>query len=341
MHFLFELSSSTASGLTFHSSITTNYKANLRLLCTRVLSELNPSLTEMLPHLFTQTHTSDTVAGTLTVEWAEKLGLPEGIAVAVGALDAHMGAVGASVAPGVLTRIIGTSTCDIMVAEKTEIGNRCIKGICGQVDGSVLPGFIGFEAGQSAFGDIYAWFKKILAWPLKNIPDGEEKQKVLDGMLVELTCEAQAVEPSEDSVVALDWMNGRRTPDADQNVKGAIAGLTLGSTAPEVFRALVEATAFGSRRIVEHMKGQGLRIDSVNAIGGISKKAPFVMQTLADVLDMPIRVVRSEQTCALGAAMFAAVAAGIYPDISEATKHMGSDIEACLLYTSPSPRDRG
>ncbi len=268
----------------------------------------------MLPHLFTQTHTSDTVAGTLTVEWAEKLGLPEGIAVAVGALDAHMGAVGASVATGVLTRIIGTSTCDIMVAEKTEIGNRCIKGICGQVDGSVLPGFIGFEAGQSAFGDIYAWFKKILAWPLKNIPDGEEKQKVLDGMLVELTCEAQAVEPSEDSVVALDWMNGRRTPDADQNVKGAIAGLTLGSTAPEVFRALVEATAFGSRRIVEHMKGQGLRIDSVNAIGGISKKAPFVMQTLADVLDMPIRVVRSEQTCALGAAMFAAVAAGIYPD---------------------------
>lgn len=199
-----------------------------------VLEELNPSLAKMLPHLFTQTHTSDTVAGTLTAEWAEKLGLSEGIAVAVGALDAHMGAVGASVAPGILTRIMGTSTCDIMVAEKTEIGNRCIKGICGQVDGSVLPGFIGFEAGQSAFGDIYAWFRKMLAWPLKNIPDGEEKQKVLDGMLVELTREAQAVEPSEDSVVALDWMNGRRTPDADQNVKGAIAGLTLGSTAPEV-----------------------------------------------------------------------------------------------------------
>ena len=123
-------------------------------------------------------------------------------------------------------------------------------------------------------------------------------------------------------------MNGRRTPDADQNVKGAVAGLTLGTSAPEIFRALVEATAFGSRRIVEHMKGQGLRIDSVNAIGGISKKAPFVMQTLADVLDMPIRVVRSEQTCALGAAMFAAVAAGVYKDINEATRHMGSDIEA-------------
>ena len=293
-----------------------------------VLSELNPHLGAMLPHLFTETHTSDTKAGTLTKVWADKLGLPESIAVAVGALDAHMGAVGASVAPGVLTRIIGTSTCDIMVAPANEVGNRCIKGICGQVDGSVLPGFIGFEAGQSAFGDIYAWFKKLLAWALKNIPDGETKQKVLDDMLVELTREAQAIETTENSIVALDWMNGRRTPDADQNVKGVIAGLTLGSSAPEVFRALVEATAFGSRRIVEHMRGQGLQIDSVNAIGGISKKAPFVMQTLADVLNMPIRVIRSEQTCAMGAAMFAAVAAGIYNDINTATKYMGSDIEA-------------
>lgn len=292
-----------------------------------ILSELNPVLADIREHLFTETYTSDTKAGELTSQWATKLGLPEGIAVAVGALDAHMGAVGASVAPGVLTRIIGTSTCDIMVASESEIGERCIKGICGQVDGSVLPGFIGLEAGQSAFGDIYAWFKKLLAWPLKNIPQGEARQKVLDDMLAELTREAEAIEPTENSIVALDWMNGRRTPYADQNVKGVIAGLTLGSSAPEVFRALVESTAFGSRRIVEHMKEQGLRIDSVNAIGGISKKAPFVMQTLADVLNMPIRVVRSEQTCALGAAMFAAVAAEIYLDIGEATRHMGSDIE--------------
>lgn len=291
------------------------------------LDKLHPALKEMLPHLFTETHTSDTKAGTLTAEWAMKLGLPEGISVAVGALDAHMGAVGALVAPGVLARIIGTSTCDIMVAGKDEVGGRCIEGICGQVDGSVFPGFIGLEAGQSAFGDIYAWFKKMLAWTLKGIPEGDAGQKVLDDMLVNLTIEAQALEPSADGVVALDWMNGRRTPYANQNVKGGIAGLTLGSTAPEIFRALVEATAFGSRRIVEHLRGQGLRIDSVNAIGGISKKAPFVMQTLADVLGMPIRVVRSEQACALGAAMFAAVAAGIYPNIGEAAKCMGSDIE--------------
>ena len=297
------------------------------LSSSEVLLELNSSLNRILPHLFTQTYTSDTRAGTLTAEWAGKLGLPQGIAVAVGALDAHMGAVGASVAPGVLTRIMGTSTCDIMVAEKHEIGNRCIEGICGQVDGSVLPGFIGLEAGQSAFGDIYAWFRKFMSWPLKNIPEGEAKQKVMDTILIELTREAQALKLSENDIVALDWMNGRRTPYADQNVKGMIAGLTLGSTAPEVFKALVEATAFGSHRIVEHMKSQGLRIDSVNAIGGISKKAPFVMQTLADVLNMPIRIVRSQQTCALGAAMFAAVAAGVYTDIMEAMKYMGSDIE--------------
>ena len=297
------------------------------LSSSEVLLELNPSLNRILPHLLTQTYTSDTRAGTLTAEWAGKLGLPQGIAVAVGALDAHMGAVGASVAPGVLTRIMGTSTCDIMVAEKHEIGNRCIEGICGQVDGSVLPGFIGLEAGQSAFGDIYAWFRKFMSWPLKNIPEGEAKQKVMDTMLIELTREAQALKLSENDIVALDWMNGRRTPYADQNMKGMIAGLTLGSTAPEVFKALVEATAFGSRRIVEHMKAQGLHIDSVNGIGGISKKAPFVMQTLADVLNMSIRIVRSQQTCALGAAMFAAVAAGVYQDIMEAMKYMGADIE--------------
>ena len=297
------------------------------LSSSEVLLELNPSLNRILPHLFTQTYTSDTRAGTLTAEWAGKLGLPQGIAVAVGALDAHMGAVGASVASGVLTRIMGTSTCDIIVAEKHEIGDRCIEGICGQVDGSVLPGFIGLEAGQSAFGDIYAWFRKFMSWPLKNIPEGEAKQKVMDTMLIELTREAQALKLSENDIVALDWMNGRRTPYADQNVKGMIAGLTLGSTAPEVFKALVEATAFGSRRIVEHMKAQGLHIDSVNGIGGISKKAPFVMQTLADVLNMPIRIVRSQQTCALGAAMFAAVAAGVYRDIMEAMKYMGSDVE--------------
>ena len=299
------------------------------------LQELHPRLADMRPHLFTETHTCGVKAGTLTDEWADRLGIPAGIAVSVGAIDAHMGAVGASVAPGVLTRIIGTSTCDIMVAGKEEIGDRCISGICGQVDGSVLPGYIGFEAGQSAFGDIYAWFKKVLSWPLQFVSDEVERQRIQKNILDELTCAAQLSEPSPASVVALDWMNGRRTPDADQNVKGMIAGLTLGSNAPDIYRALVEATAFGSRRIVEHMQAQGLRIDSVNAIGGISKKAPFVMQVLAGVMNMPIRVIRSEQACALGAAMFAAVAAGIYGDVSEAISYMGSDVE---IEYKPNPK---
>lgn len=299
------------------------------------LQDLHPRLADMLPHLFTDTYTCGIKAGSLTDEWAGRLGIPAGIAVSVGAIDAHMGAVGASVAPGVLTRIIGTSTCDIMVAEKKEIGDRCIPGICGQVDGSVLPGYIGFEAGQSAFGDIYAWFKQVLSWPLQFVSDEAEKQRIQKNILDELTRAAQLSESSPASVVALDWMNGRRTPDADQNVKGMIAGLTLGSNAPDIYRALVEATAFGSRRIVEHMQAQGLRIDSVNAIGGISKKAPFVMQVLADVMNMPIRVIRSEQACALGSAMFAAVAAGIYRNVSDAILHMGSDVE---VEYNPEPK---
>lgn len=291
------------------------------------LARLDPALAAMRPHLFEKTFTSDAKAGELDLVWAEKLGLPSGIAVAVGAVDAHLGAVGASVAPGVLVRIIGTSTCDIMVAQDDEIGGRCIEGICGQVDGSVIPGLVGLEAGQSAFGDLYAWFKEFLSWPLNKMPDSPAKEGVLREMLNDLSAEAEKIPASESAPVALDWMNGRRTPYADQSRRGVIAGLTLGTTPPQVYRALVEATAFGSRRIVEHFRGQGVRIDSINAIGGISKKSPFVMQILSDVLRMPIKVIRSEQTCALGSAMFAAVAAGIYASLGEASSAMGSPVE--------------
>ncbi|MEG1611627.1 MAG: ribulokinase [Alistipes sp.] len=292
------------------------------------LRELDPALAAMRSHLFQETYTSDTMAGALTAEWAGKLGLPVGIAVAVGALDAHMGAVGALVAPGILARIIGTSTCDIMLADKAELGGRCIEGICGQVDGSVIPGWIGLEAGQSAFGDIYAWFKELLAWPLRKMPESEEKQTLLDHILADLTGEAQQLPISEHGVIALDWLNGRRTPYADQHLKGILAGLTLGSRAPELFKALIEATAFGSKRIVDHFADQGIRIDAIHAIGGISKKSPFVMQVLADVLGIPIRVVASEQACALGSAMYAAVASGIYPTLLNARETMGSGFEA-------------
>ena len=229
---------------------------------------------------------------------------------------------------------MGTSTCDIMVASYDEMKDKLIPGICGQVDGSVIPGYVGLEAGQSAFGDLYAWFKKVLEYPVRNILSGsslidqETKEKLIDetcnNIIPSLTKEAEKIPLSESTIIATDWINGRRTPDANQLLKGAIAGLTLGSTAPRIFRALVEATAFGSKAIVDRFGEAGVRIDNVIGIGGIPLKSPFVMQTLSDVLDMPIKVCKTDQACALGAAMFAATAAGVYATVEEAQAHMMS-----------------
>jgi len=297
------------------------------------LTAIEPKLAGFRSHLYKDTYTSDTKVGYLTEEWAKKLGLTTNVAVAVGAFDCHMGAVGAEVKPHTIVRVIGTSTCDIMVSSYNELGNKLIPGICGQVDGSVIPGMYGLEAGQSAFGDIYAWFKRVLSWPLNHILantsliDEETKAKLIeetaDKIIPALSVEAAKVPISESSVLAIDWMNGRRTPDANQLVKGTITGLTLGSSAPLVFRALVEATAFGSKAIVDRFLENGIKIDTVIGIGGISLKSPFVMQTLADVLDMPIKVAKAEQACAFGASMFAATAAGIYAKVEEAQEAMG------------------
>ena len=298
------------------------------------LTTLDPLLKGFRDRLFDETETADKPVGHLSPEWASRLGLSTNVAVAGGAFDCHMGAVGAGITPNTLVRIIGTSTCDVMVAACEEIGNKRIKGICGQVDGSVIPGMIGLEAGQSGFGDIYAWFKRVLEFPLKNILsettalDDATKTKLINetcaGMIPSLTEEAEKIPLSESAVIATDWMNGRRTPDANQSLTGTIAGLTLGSTAPHIFRALVEATAFGSRAIVERFTNEGIRIHNVIGIGGIARKSPFVMQTMSDVLNMPIKVCRTDQACALGAAMFAATAAGIYDKIEDAQEAMTS-----------------
>lgn len=291
------------------------------------LSQLHDRLGKMKAHLYHDTYTCDKKTGTLTVEWADQLGLPAGISVGVGAIDAHMGAVGASVAPGVFVSIIGTSTCDIMVSSKEELKTPCLQGISSQVDGSVLPGYIGIEAGQAAFGDIFAWFKSILSWALPLMSDQADANAISKLILNKLSDEAAKIEPQVNSLVALDWMNGRRTPDANQNLKGMIANITLGCSAPELYRSLIESTAFGLKRIIEHMRAQGLNIHTMNAVGGISKKSPLVMQILADVTEMPIQVIQSENACALGSAMFAAVVAGIYPSIEEAERYMKSAIE--------------
>lgn len=285
------------------------------------LSRLDPALGRMRATFDQNTKTADYCAGAIREDLAEKLGLPKGMKVGLGAIDAHVGAVGAAISGNVLTRIMGTSTCDILVCDKDETGDRMIDGICGQVDGSVIPGMIGFEAGQSAFGDVYAWFRRLLMWPVeKLLPD--QRESVKDKILSSLEEDALKVSDEESTTLALDWFNGRRTPDADISVKGALTELTLGTTAPMIYKALVQATAFGSRAIVERFVSEGVNIQSVLAIGGISQKSPFVMQTLADVMGMPISVVDCGQACALGASMFAAVVAGIYPTVQEAQQGM-------------------
>ncbi|MCW3785601.1 ribulokinase [Plebeiibacterium sediminum] len=291
------------------------------------LVELGPELKGLRENLFEDTYTSDEAFGTLTPEWAEKLGLSTDVVIGVSAFDAHMGAVGAEIEANTFVRIMGTSTCDIMVSPEDELGDKLIPGICGQVDGSVIPGMVGLEAGQSAFGDVYAWFKNVLAWPLQFIEDKDQAKAIEDKIIPALSEEAIKIPVEESTILATDWLNGRRTPDATQNVKGTITGLNLGSSAPRIFRALVEATAFGSKAIVQRFLDNGVKVDQVVAIGGVAKKSDFVMQTLADVLGMPIKVARSEQSVALGAAMFAAVASGAHKNIAEAQKAMGQGFE--------------
>lgn len=301
------------------------------------LSRLDPALGRMRATFDQNTKTADYCAGAIREDLAEKLGLPKGMKVGLGAIDAHVGAVGAAISGNVLTRIMGTSTCDILVCDKDEAGDRMIDGICGQVDGSVIPGMIGFEAGQSAFGDVYAWFRRLLMWPVeKLLPD--QRESVKDKILSSLEEDALKVSDEESTTLALDWFNGRRTPDADISVKGALTELTLGTTAPMIYKALVQATAFGSRAIVERFVSEGVNIQSVLAIGGISQKSPFVMQTLADVMGMPISVVDCGQACALGASMFAAVVAGIYPTVQEAQQGMKAPLGR-IYYPDASRRE--
>jgi len=301
---------------------------------------IDPLLDGLHDRLPAETFTADQTCGLLTVEWAGLLGLPVGTPVSFSAFDCHMGAVAANVKPGVLTKIMGTSTCDITVATYEDIGDKCIRGICGQVDGSVTPGLVGLEAGQSAFGDLYAWFKNLVNWPVNNLLastsllDETTKQKLVhdteEKTLAALSAAASKFAIGETGITALDWVNGRRTPDADQSVAMAITGLKMGSDAPQIFRALVEATAYGARAIIERFKQEGVAINSVVAIGGISKKSDFVMQTCADVWNCPIEILESEQSCALGAAIFAAVVGGVYSDVASAQKVMASAV--CKTY---------
>jgi L-ribulokinase len=297
------------------------------------LVRLDPKLKGLKSRLYSESYTSDEQAGLLTREWAEKLGLKAGIPVAVGTFDAHSGALGGEVKEYTLSKVMGTSTCDMLVTPMTGEDENLVGGICGQVDGSIIPGMLGLEAGQSAFGDIYAWFADLIMYPSENLLDkskiiseetaGKLKQELRENVISQLSKDASEIPIQESEIVALDWMNGRRTPYANQALKGVISGLNLGSDAPRIFKALVEATCFGSKKIVDRFREEGIEIKNVVALGGVAKKSDYVMQVMADVLNMPIKVARSEQTPALGTAMLAATAAGLYDSAIEAQEAMG------------------
>ncbi|WP_367868264.1 ribulokinase [Pedobacter sp. WC2423] len=301
-------------------------------------SKLDPLLSGFREKLFQDTYTSDEPAGTLSEEWASRLGLSPDVVVGVGAFDAHMGAVGGQISPYYLCKIMGTSTCDILVAPLADLDGKLVKGICGQVNGSVIPGTMGLEAGQSAFGDVYAWFKNLISWPLDHLLTQSDiidqataaalKDELEAKIISSLSEQAELLGDNDYAELAIDWLNGRRTPDANQELKGAISGLSLGTDAPRFFRALAAATCFGAKSIVDRFKEQGVPVKGIIGIGGVAKKSPYIMQMMADVLEMPIKIHRFEHTCALGAAMFAAVAAGIHPDIETAMETMGTGFEA-------------
>lgn len=298
-------------------------------------SELDPLLKGFTERLFTDTYPSDKAAGAISAAWATRLGLPPDVRVGVGAFDAHMGAVGGQIEPYHLSKVMGTSTCDMLVAPAGDLGDTLVKGICGQVNGSVIPGLIGLEAGQSAFGDTYAWWKEVLLWPVRKYLPAAEAEKIGSQLIGDLTTAAATLPLSDNDPLALDWLNGRRTPDANQEVRGAVLGLDLSTDAPRLFKAWVEATCFGAKAIVDRFREEGVPVNGLIGLGGVARKSPYIMQVMADVMDMPIRIHRSEQTCALGAAMFAATVAGLYATVEDAMAAMGPGFD---LEYRPDPQ---
>jgi L-ribulokinase len=278
------------------------------------LSQLDPKLGELRARLTLKARSIDRPVGGLTADWAKRTGLRAGLPVAVGAFDAHLGGVGSGIAPGTLVKIIGTSTCDMMVVP---LGDKLadIPGLCGIVPGSILPGYYGLEAGQSAVGDIFNWFVNYIQ-PLGKKAGSHEA----------LSAAAAKLAPGESGLLALDWNNGNRTILVDQRLTGLLLGQTLYTTPAEIYRALIEATAFGALTIIRRFEEYGVKVEQIVNCGGIAEKNPLVMQIYADVTGRPIKISRSAQTCALGAAIAGAVAAGKaaggYANYADAQKAM-------------------
>lgn len=274
------------------------------------LGLLDPKLADLRPRLYEKAHDATTAAGVLCPEWAERLGLNAGIPIAIGEMDVHYGAIGCGVKEGSLIKVIGTSTCDCAVIS-AEKNVPDIPGICGIVKGAILPGYYGIEAGQSAVGDIFKWWVEVVC-------EGNS------ALHAELTREAAGLRVGQSGLLALDWNNGNRTILVDPMLTGLLLGQTLYTRRSEIYRALIEATAFGARAIIERLREYGVRVESVVCAGGIAEKSPFAMQVYADITGCEICVAGSSQACALGAAVSAAVLAGIHKDFPAAQAAMTS-----------------
>ena len=291
---------------------------------------LDPALLPIVRNISKTNRTCDHAAGTITPAWAQTLELPEGVVVGVGNIDAHGGAVGAGIRCGTVALNLGTSACHMALMPSDEMGGRLVEGIFGQVDSSIVPGMVGFEAGLSAFGDVYAWFRNLLCWPLEELlvqpgaPDAQARQRLAeecrDKIMGRLTEEAERLEPRADMPLATDWLNGRCNPYPAPELTGTLTGLRLSTTAPEIYYAFAEATAFATKAILDHLAANGVAIERLTGIGGISQKSPFVMQLLADVTGREISVIDCKQACAMGSVVYATVIAGCYGSVEEAQR---------------------
>ena len=281
------------------------------------LGKLDPALASLRARLYDRALTADQLAGRLCDDWARQLGLKPGIALCVGAFDAHLGAVGSGIGEGTLVKILGTSTCDMMVKPESA-SLQDIPGVCGIVNGSVLPGHYGIEAGQSAVGDIFLWFVNHLVPDSYGSTQAEKFDKLADA--------ADALQPGEHGLLALDWNNGNRCVLVDVRLSGMVLGQTLHTEAHEIYRALIEATAFGALAIIERIEEYGVPVAEVVNCGGLAVKNSLLMQIYADITNRPMKIARSDQACAVGAALCAAVAAGEavsgYKNIAEAQAAM-------------------
>ncbi len=294
----------------------------------KFLSLLSPKLAELRDRLYDKAHDANTAAGTLSPAWAKKLGLPAGIPVAIGEMDVHYGAIGSGIREGTLVKVIGTSTCDCAVVPATK-KVKDIPGICGIVKGAILPGFFGIEAGQSAVGDIFKWW-------IESVCEGDS------ALYASLAKEAATLQPGGSGLLALDWNNGNRTVLVDPMLSGLLLGTTLHTTKAEIYRALIEATAFGARTIIERIESYGVPVKRIVCAGGIAEKNPLLMQIYADVTGRTMLVAGSSQACALGSAVSAAVLAGVFKDFPAAQKAMTSlkDIEYKPRATARKTYDR-